>query len=66
MTIISNSKTILQNLKGHDKQNRKILDFYRFITITNPNSYKQAFKRACFALQKGIFYNTKDALLKIN
>ena len=50
MTIILNSKTILQNLKGHDKQNRKILDFYGFITITKPNSYKQAFKRACFAL----------------
>ena len=66
MAIIPNSKTILQNLKGHDKQNRKILDFYGFITITNPNSYKQDFKRAPFTLQKGIFYNTKDALLKIN
>ena len=66
MLMIAIGKTILQNLKGHDKQNRKILVFYRFITITNPNSYKQAFKRAPFTLQKSIFYNTKDALLKIN
>ena len=49
MLMIAIGKTILQNLKGHDKQNRKISVFYRFITITNPNSYKQAFKRACFA-----------------
>ena len=50
MVMIAIDKTILQNLKGHDKQNRKILDFYGFITITKPNSYKQAFKRACFAM----------------
>lgn len=50
MVMIAISKTILQNLKGHDKKNRKILDVYEFITITKPNSYKQAFKRACFAL----------------
>lgn len=55
MVMIAIGKTILQNLKDHDKQNRKILDFYRFITITNPNSYKQTFKRASFATQKTPF-----------
>ena len=55
MVMIAIGKTILQNLKGHDKQNRKILDFYGFITIIKPNSYKQAFKRASFTTQKTPF-----------
>lgn len=34
-----------------------------FVTYSNTKGYKEAYKRACFALQKGIFYMAKEHLL---
>ena len=35
-----------------------------FVSFWLPISYQRAFKRASFALQKGTFYTSKDALLR--
>ena len=35
-----------------------------FVTNSNTKGYKEACKRACFALQKGTFYHAKGRLLQ--
>ena len=35
-----------------------------FVTYSNTKGYKEAYKRACFALQKGTFYHAKGHVLQ--
>jgi len=54
---------ILQLTINKERGNKRKPTFSRFITSTLSISYKQACKRASFALQKGVFYTPKGHLL---
>ena len=54
---------ILQNVKGSCLQNEPKLLKIAFVTYSDTKGYKEACKRASFALQKGVFYHAKEHLL---
>jgi len=58
------SKIRLQCWGCGDEQDDAICLFSDFVTFTKSDGYKEACKRASFALQKGTFYNAKGALLE--
>ena len=61
--VYSCGKICLQFLKVMFLRNDSICWKIGFVLFWLPISYQRAFKRASFALQKGTFYTSKDALL---
>ena len=55
---------ILQNVKDSCLQNEPKPLKTAFVTYSNTKGYKEACKRASFALQKGIFYRVKGHVLQ--
>ena len=55
---------ILQNVKGSCLQNEPKSLKIAFVTYSDTKGYKEACKRASFALQKGIFYRVKGHVLQ--
>ena len=55
---------ILQNVKDSCLQNEPKPLKTAFVTYSDTKGYKEACKRASFALQKGIFYRVKGHVLQ--
>ena len=58
------NKIILQISEHYKAENERKGSFPGFVTISKSMGYKQACKRASFALQKGMFYTSKGHLLQ--
>ena len=59
----TNQEIVLQNRRGRKREIKRYHMKNVFVTHSNTKGYKEACKRACFTMQKSMFYTIKGHLL---